>query len=158
LDTNWRSTNDRDVIAGAYAAQGEFDSPRNTRGDNTVRNESNGERFTNPTNLLAHIPSRNPDELFQTLVRTPAVRVERIVSWGHSSREDFWYDQDAPEWVLVLKGTARLTLEGEPPLDLEPGDFVSLPAHRRHRVDWTAPDQPTVWLAIYDVSGTNTAG
>ena len=81
---------------------------------------------------------------------TPATcRIERIVSQGHASPEDFWYDQDQDEWVLVLKGAARLRFEGEEPVEMEPGAHVNIPAHKRHRVEWTTPDEPTIWLAVH---------
>ena len=77
-------------------------------------------------------------------------RVERIVSRGQSSPEGFWYDQDEHEWVLLLKGAARLRLEGrEEPVELGPGDTLVLPARCRHRVEWTAENEETVWLAIH---------
>jgi cupin 2 domain-containing protein len=101
------------------------------------------------TNLFADIPADLPEELVQTLLSTSKLRIERIVSLGHASPEGFWYDQETDEWVLLLTGAARLTLEGEEPLDLLPGAFVNIPAHRRHRVEWTDPVQPSVWLAIH---------
>lgn len=105
---------------------------------------------TTPENLFDNLPPTHAaEEVFQTLLQTPGVRLERIVSQGHHSPEGFWYDQDTNEWVLVLRGTAQLTFEGEEPLDLKPGDYVLIPAHRRHRVEWTDPKQPTVWLAIH---------
>ena len=39
------------------------------------------------------------------------VRIERIISHGHASPADFWYDQAQHEWVIVLKGAARLQFE-----------------------------------------------
>ena len=53
----------------------------------------------------------------------------------------------------MLKGAARLRFEGdEEPIEMEPGDFVNIPAHQKHRVEWTTPDGPTIWLAVhYDV-------
>lgn len=101
------------------------------------------------TNLFSEIPADLPEELFQTLLQGAGFRIERIVSLGHVSPEGFWYDQESHEWVLLLTGAARLTLEGEPPIDLRPGAFVNIPARKRHRVDWTDPAQPTVWLAIH---------
>jgi cupin 2 domain-containing protein len=100
-------------------------------------------------NLFVDITSRLSDELVETLLAGAAFRVERIVSHGHASPAGFWYDQDRPEWVVVLRGRARLRLEGEEPLPLGPGDFLNIPARRRHRVEWTAPDEPTVWMAIH---------
>ena len=101
------------------------------------------------TNLFAEIPADLPEELFQTLLDTPGLRIERIVSLGHASPERSWYDQETDEWVLLLQGAARLRFEGQEPLDLRPGAFVTIPAHKRHRVEWTDPDRPTIWLAIH---------
>src|SRR3954464_6879737 len=106
-----------------------------------------------PTNLFAEIPADLPDELIQTLLGTQGVRIERIVSLGHTSPEGFWYDQEAHEWVLLLMGAARLTFEGEEPIELLPGALLNIPPHRPHRVEWTAPPQPTIWLAIHYESG-----
>lgn len=103
--------------------------------------------------LLAPLPDAGAGEVFETLAGAPvtpggAVRVERIVSAGQVSPPGFWYDQDEHEWVAVLAGEASLEVEGEPaPLVLAAGDWVLLPAHRRHRVLATAV--PTVWLAVF---------
>lgn len=99
--------------------------------------------------VFAEIPDQLPEELVQTLLSTPGVRIERIVSLGHTSPEGFWYDQDWGEWVLLLKGSARLRFESGAPIDLRPGAFVDIPAHKRHRVEWTDPAEPTIWLAIH---------
>ena len=100
-------------------------------------------------NLLADIPVDLTDELFQTVLSTPNLLIERIVSLGHTSPDDCWLDQDRHEWVLLLQGAARLVFEGQEPVDLWPGGAINIPAHQRHRVDWTAPDEPTIWLAIH---------
>ncbi len=105
--------------------------------------------MANLTNLFADIPDSLPEELIETLLGTPGLRIERIISLGHRSPEGFWYDQEASEWVLLLKGVARLRFEAEEPMELRPGAFVSIPAHRRHRVEWTDPSEPTIWLAIH---------
>lgn len=107
--------------------------------------------MTNPTtNLFAGLPASLPQELLQTLVDRPGLRIERIVSHGHASPEGFWYDQAEHEWVAVLQGAARLRLaDPDEVLDLKPGDFVNLAAHRKHRVEWTTPDEPTIWLAVF---------
>jgi cupin 2 domain-containing protein len=107
------------------------------------------------SSLLADIPDHLPEELVQTLLSTPSFRIERIVSLGHTSPEGFWYDQETHEWVLLLSGAARLLFEGNEPLDLLPGTIVNIPAHKRHRVEWTDPARPTIWLAIhYETSPT----
>ena len=101
-------------------------------------------------NLFAEIPDRLPEELTDVLVQSSSVRIERIVSGGHSSPPDFWYDQDEHEWVVVLKGEAQLVLESQSePVELKPGDAINIPAHCRHRVERTTPDEPTVWLAVF---------
>ena len=99
-------------------------------------------------NLFAHIPKSLRDELNETLVSAGSIRIERIISHGHGSPEGFWYDQQEHEWVVVLQGAARLQFEDES-VELKPGDFVNIPAHRKHRVDWTTPDEPTIWLAVF---------
>jgi cupin 2 domain-containing protein len=103
-----------------------------------------------PSNLFVGVPDGTPGEVATTLAAAPHVRVERIVSRGHASPDGFWYDQDRAEWVLVLTGAARLRFEGDDrPVEMKPGDWVNIPAHRRHRVEWTTPDEPTVWLAVF---------
>ena len=101
-------------------------------------------------NLFAHIPDRLDEEEVATLLAAPGLRIERIVSTGQASPPGFWYDQDWDEWVVVLSGAAGLLLEGEPaPRTLRPGDHLHLPAHCRHRVEWTDAARPTVWLAVH---------
>ena len=102
-----------------------------------------------PQNLFADLPVSLPEELCQTLLNAASVRIERIVSDGHCSPEGFWYDQETHEWVLLVSGAARLRFEGEEPLQLTAGSFVNIPAHKRHRVEWTDPIQPTIWLAVH---------
>jgi cupin 2 domain-containing protein len=101
-------------------------------------------------NMLSAIPPPGADEAIETLLQGDGIRVERIVSHGHASPPGFWYDQNEAEWVVVMGGRARLTIEGEAgDRELGPGDSVFLPAHCRHRVVWTAPGEPTVWLAVF---------
>ena len=99
--------------------------------------------------LLRDIPADLPEEFTESLVASDTVRIERIVSTGHASPEGFWYDQPEREFVLVVQGRACLEFEGGDPLQLEAGGWIDIPAHRRHRVAWTAPHEPTVWLAVY---------
>jgi cupin 2 domain-containing protein len=106
--------------------------------------------MTIPTNLFSDLARGLPDEAVETLAQAAEVRIERIVSHGHASPPDYWYDQDQNEWVLVLKGAARLRFEGEAEaVEMKPGDFLDIPAHKRHRVEWTAPNEPTLWLAVH---------
>jgi cupin 2 domain-containing protein len=103
----------------------------------------------NGGNLGAGIPAELPEELVSILATGPSVRVERIVSRGHASPPGFWYDQPEHELVLLVAGAARLEVEGVGERALRAGDWLELPAHVRHRVVWTAPDQDTIWLAVF---------
>jgi cupin 2 domain-containing protein len=106
--------------------------------------------ISDPGNLFAEIPPNLPDEWFQTLWQTPHLKLERIVSRGHATPIGQWCDQDTDEWVVLLKGAARLRIEGrDATVELKPGDYIFLPAKLRHRVEWTSPEQETVWLAIH---------
>jgi cupin 2 domain-containing protein len=101
-------------------------------------------------NLYSNLSSDFPKEVAETLAGNDRVRIERIISRGQSSPEGFWYDQEEHEWVVVLKGEAKLLFEGDDrPIHMRPGDHLTIPAHRRHRVQWTKPDEPTIWLAVF---------
>jgi cupin 2 domain-containing protein len=99
-------------------------------------------------NLLTNLPATLPEELIENLVVANNVRIERIVSTGHSSPPDFWYDQDENEWVIVLQGSAVLEFENET-RPLVSGSYVLIPAHRKHRVKSTSLTEPTIWLAVF---------
>ncbi|MBP3956539.1 cupin domain-containing protein [Gemmata sp. G18] len=107
-------------------------------------------------NIFADLPAERPaGELFETLLQHPNWKIERITSWGHATAPGEWFDQRTDEWVILLAGAARLHIEGEPTArELGPGDWVFLPAHLRHRVEWTDETRPTVWLAFHAAAGT----
>ena len=89
-------------------------------------------------------------EIFETLIETDRFRLERIVSTGQATPGGQWYDQEKNEWVALLSGSAGLLFEGESRVRvIRPGDCLLIPAHRRHRVEWTDPDQETIWLALH---------
>src|SRR5271165_1418611 len=101
-------------------------------------------------NLFADVAPRLDNEQVVTLAEAPGAVVERIVSTGQASPPGFWYDLDWPEWVILLAGQASLSIEGEAqPRTLKARDWLKLPAHRRHRVEWTQSHPPTVWLAVH---------
>jgi cupin 2 domain-containing protein len=101
-------------------------------------------------NLLAALPRSLAAELTTTLIANEKFRIERIVSTGQASPPGFWYDQAWAEWVLLVSGSAGLLFEGEAePRVLNAGDYLLIPAHRRHRVAWTNVEHPTVWLAVH---------
>ena len=101
-------------------------------------------------NLLSTLPDARSAEQTEALLTRPGLRLERIVSLGQASPPGFWYDQAEGEWVLLLAGAARLRFADEAEARLlGPGDWLDIPPHRRHRVDWTDPARPTVWLALF---------
>lgn len=101
-------------------------------------------------NIFADLPEQLPAELFETLAENSHVKIERILSKGHASPVDFWYDQPQAEWVMVLQGQARLQFaQDRTIITLTPGDYLFIPAHEKHRVDWTDPTTETVWLAVH---------
>jgi cupin 2 domain-containing protein len=103
----------------------------------------NGELFQN-------LPDASDSEQIETLCRTAGFSVERIVSSGQASPEGFWYDQAWDEWVVMLRGGATLQLQDpEETRYLAPGDWIFLPAHRKHRVESTSREPAAIWLAVY---------
>ncbi|MAD88482.1 MAG: cupin [Pseudoalteromonas sp.] len=100
-------------------------------------------------NLLNSLPNNLQEEAFEDLIKTDSVRIERIVSHGHSSPETGWYDQDEHEWVMVLEGFGVLEFESGECITLEQGDSLNIPAHKKHKVKQTSKQQPTIWLAVF---------
>ena len=101
-------------------------------------------------NLFQENGNATDQESFHELLKNESVRIERIVSQGQCSPPGFWYDQDEHEWVAVLTGQAVLRVEGnDEVVTLKPGDTLTLPAHTKHRVEWTDPLQPTIWLGVF---------
>jgi cupin 2 domain-containing protein len=100
-------------------------------------------------NLFEGVPERATRELVTEIAARRGARIERIVSTGQATPADAPYDQDHDEWVLLVSGAAGLWIEGEGERRLRPGDHVMIAAHRRHRVTWTSPDEPTIWLAVH---------
>lgn len=100
-------------------------------------------------NLLKSIPANLNEEVFETLLEGSNIKVERIISKGHSSPEHDWYDQTQSEWVLVLKGHGLLEFEAGNIVEMKEGDCVNIPKHCKHKVKWTDPNQETIWLAIF---------
>ena len=101
------------------------------------------------SNLFESVPENISEEVFSELAAGENVRIERIISRGHSSPASGWYDQDEHEWVAVLKGEAIIAFESDKELHLKPGGYVYIAAHRKHKVVWTRPDTETIWLAVH---------
>lgn len=101
-------------------------------------------------NIISDIPRGAAEEQVIELMAREGVRIERIVSNGQASPPGFWYEQPLAEWVVLLQGEAQLRFEDEPaPRVLKPGDFIEIAPRRRHRVEFTHPQLPTVWLAVH---------
>lgn len=99
--------------------------------------------------MFQQIPTDLSEEIFETLARSGRVTIERIISAGQSSPKSGWYDQERDEWVVVLKGSATISFDDGSGVDLDEGDYLNIPAHRRHRVARTSADPHTIWLAIH---------
>lgn len=101
-------------------------------------------------NIFAEIPTSLPEEITTILAKSKGVQIERIISKGHVSSEEFWYDQETTEFVLLMQGEAKLELEGnEGEIVLGAGDYLVIPPHTRHKVVWTLPGEETIWLAVH---------
>lgn len=101
-------------------------------------------------NIFSSLPEPTDDEWIETLLQAGNFHLERIISHGQASSKNFWYDQNHSEWVILLSGGARLLFaDCNKEMELRPGDYLTIPAHRKHRVTWTDPNQPSVWLAIH---------
>lgn len=101
-------------------------------------------------NLDSRIPGELPKEIVEIVAQGQNVRIERIVSRGHCSPPGFWYDQGENEWVLVIKGEAKMRFARDDRIvHLTAGDYVDIPAHTKHRVEWTQENADTVWLAVF---------
>ena len=101
-------------------------------------------------NIFAVAFEKSNEEIFETILQKSGCRIERIISRGHKSPEGFWYDQDETEWVMLVQGQAGLRFEGQDHVTiLNPGDYLQIDRHTRHRVEWTSPDCDTLWLAVH---------
>ena len=101
-------------------------------------------------NIFSKTPQNlEKEEFFELLIKNDTVMIEKIISKGQKSPESDWYDQERNEWIIVLKGKAILFFEDKTSVQLNEGDFINIPAHKKHRVAWTDPDNETIWLAVH---------
>lgn len=98
---------------------------------------------------MNHTPTNLPQEVFETLLDNEHVKIERIVSKGHTSPESGWYNQSQHEWVILLEGAAIITFEDGNETHLNKGDYLNIPAHVKHKVSLTDPNAETIWLAVF---------
>ncbi|MDC0610319.1 cupin domain-containing protein [Vibrio sp.] len=101
------------------------------------------------TNVFTDIPETLPQEIFQDIITTGSVRIERILSQGHVSPENGWYDQVEHEWVIVLQGEGIIEFEDGRQVTLDQGDYFNIQAHEKHRVIYTSDSETTIWLAVF---------
>ena len=101
-------------------------------------------------NIYANIPMVIPQEIFQELFQSASFKIERIISKGQVTPPNHWYDQPKNEWIILLQGKAGLLFaENQRMIELKPGDYLNIPAHCRHRVEYTDMSGETIWLAIH---------
>ncbi len=100
-------------------------------------------------NFFDNIPDKLQEEITEVLINSDIIRVERIISDNHSSPENFWYDQDENEFVMVLQGSGNLKFEDGTEITLNRNDYLIIPAHKKHRVEKTSDSEKTIWLAIF---------
>ncbi|MFT7004119.1 MAG: cupin 2 domain-containing protein [Sulfurimonas sp.] len=103
----------------------------------------------NKSNIFAQIPTQLKEELFEDIISSDTLKIQRIVSKGHVTPDAQWYDQSNDEWVIVLKGEAILSFVDKADKKLKVGDYLNIPAHTKHKVSWTKADVETIWLAIH---------
>ncbi len=107
------------------------------------------EKYAMLKNLRSSLPESLSEEEFTPILSANSIRIERILSNGQITPENEWYDQEENEWVLLIQGKARLFIENKGEVILNSGDHILLPAHVKHRVTWTDPDQITIWIAVF---------
>ena len=98
-------------------------------------------------NLFSPLAGSPSKETFETLLEREGVLIERIVSLGQITPEEEWYDQNSDEWVLLAKGSGRLLYDNGEEQELNAGDYVFIPSHKKHRVTHTSQD--AIWLAVH---------
>lgn len=102
-----------------------------------------------PKNIYTVSPCKLDQEVFEQLASNGYVTIEKILSKGQQSPPSGWYDQEQNEWVLVLKGKAVLAFDNQESINLNEGDFINIPPHKKHKVTWTDPNSETIWLAVH---------
>ena len=103
----------------------------------------------NKLNIFESIPKELNEELFEDIIKKDGLKIERIVSFGHTTTEGEWYEQENDEWVILLKGEAILSFEDKDDVKLKAGDYLNISALKKHRVSWTKPNEESIWLAVH---------
>ena len=99
-------------------------------------------------NIFEQIIVDKNEEKFFEIFKNETIKIEKIVSNGPISPENFWYEQEKSELVLLLEGIAMLDFENRE-VELKKGDCLNIKAMEKHRVKFTSLDEPTVWFAVF---------
>jgi len=99
-------------------------------------------------NIFGMVPDSFPEELIEIISDNKNIRIERIISHGHATEKGGWYDQSEHEFVLLIQGEAELEFIDKT-IHLKSGDYLTIEAGQKHRVKWTTPEQPIIWLAVF---------
>lgn len=97
-------------------------------------------------NLFDVIPSTSNNEIFVDLLKNDNIHIEKIISYGQVTPIDEPYVQSHDEWVVVLKGMAKLRLDNNDYI-LDEGEHLFIPKNTKHWVTYT--ENPTIWLALH---------
>jgi cupin 2 domain-containing protein len=88
-------------------------------------------------------------EKFEQIVAGKNIQIERIISTGQTTPSGQWYDQELDEWVILLQGEAEFFYADDKKIQLKVGDYLLIPAHTKHRVEYTSIEPPCIWLAVH---------
>lgn len=99
-------------------------------------------------NIFEKIIVDKTEEIFFEIFKNETIKVEKIVSNGQKSVENFWYEQEKSEFILLLEGFAILEFE-DFEIELKKGDCINIKAKQKHRVKFTSLNEPTIWFAVF---------
>ena len=88
-------------------------------------------------------------ELSDKIIEKSGVTIERILSAGQVTPNGEWFNQERDEWVILLQGNAEIEFEGEGIIQVQTGDHLNIPPHKKHRVTFTSAVPPCTWLAVH---------
>ena len=99
-------------------------------------------------NVFEELPIDKSEERFFEIFKNETIKIEKIVSNGQTSPDNFWYEQEQNEFVLLLEGFAILEFEDKE-IELKKGDCINIKAFEKHRVKLTSLDESTIWFAVF---------
>lgn len=98
---------------------------------------------------IGRVPAINESELIGRIIDSENFIIERIVSSGHVTPENTWYDQNKDEWVMLIQGSATIEFADKTSVEMKAGDYLHIPAHHKHRVTYTSSGPHCIWLAVH---------